>query len=45
MRTIIDIHPTEPAVTAAVGGPCELVLGSAATPSRNDRALTGRRLR
>jgi hypothetical protein len=45
MRKTIDIHPIQAAVYAAAVRQCELVLGSAGTPSRNDRALTGRRPR
>jgi hypothetical protein len=45
MRTTIDIHPTEAAVNAAAVRPCGLTPVGAWTPSRYDRALTGRRLR
>jgi hypothetical protein len=45
MRTTIDIHTTEPAVNAAAVGQSERGLALGWTPSPNDRALTGRRLR
>ena len=45
MRTTIDIHPNEAAVYAAAVRPSGCTPGGAWTPSRYDRALTGRRLR